>query len=217
MKTSKQRAFFILIIFHIIVIASSNYLVQLPVNVIGFNTTWGAFTFPFIFLSTDLTVRIFGASLARKIILVVMLPALLISYLISIFFMDGHWVGWHALLQPNIFVMRIALASFMAYVIGQFMDIFVFNHLRKLPQWWFAPSASMILGNAIDTIAFFGIAFYKTDNQYFTEHLFEIAFVDYSFKIIVCLFLFVPLYGVLLKQIIKYILSGQDHLPVRVI
>jgi hypothetical protein len=46
------------------VITSSNYLVQLPVSIFGFHTTWGAFSFPFIFLATDLTVRIFGAPLA---------------------------------------------------------------------------------------------------------------------------------------------------------
>ena len=44
--------------------------------IFGLHTTWGAFTFPFIFLATDLTVRIFGAQLARKIIFLVMLPAL---------------------------------------------------------------------------------------------------------------------------------------------
>jgi queuosine precursor transporter len=53
--------------FHMLVIASSNYLVQLPFTLFGLHTTWGAFTFPFIFLATDLTVRIFGAPLARRI------------------------------------------------------------------------------------------------------------------------------------------------------
>ncbi|GAM65948.1 putative preQ0 transporter [Vibrio ishigakensis] len=63
-----RKALFILASFHLLVIASSNYLVQLPFTVFGFHTTWGAFTFPFIFLATDLTVRIFGAKLARRII-----------------------------------------------------------------------------------------------------------------------------------------------------
>lgn len=57
----RQHALVWLSLFHLLVIISSNYLVQLPVSVFGFNTTWGAFSFPFIFLATDLTVRIFGA------------------------------------------------------------------------------------------------------------------------------------------------------------
>ena len=88
-STQRTKALFWLSLFHLLVITSSNYLVQLPVSVFGFHTTWGAFSFPFIFLATDLTVRIFGAPLARRIIFAVMLPALIISYAISAqFYMD---------------------------------------------------------------------------------------------------------------------------------
>ena len=76
-----RQALWRLSLFHILIIASSNYLVQLPIEMMGVHTTWGAFSFPFIFLATDLTVRIFGSALARKIILCAMLPALLVSYL----------------------------------------------------------------------------------------------------------------------------------------
>jgi uncharacterized integral membrane protein (TIGR00697 family) len=76
------------------VITSSNYLVQLPISIFGFHTTWGAFSFPFIFLATDLTVRIFGAPLARRIIFAVMVPALVISYGISPCFI---WASGRAL------------------------------------------------------------------------------------------------------------------------
>jgi hypothetical protein len=83
--------------FHLLVITSSNYLVQLPISIFGFHTTWGAFSFPFIFLATDLTVRIFGAPLARRIIFAVMVPALVISYGISALFYMGEWQGFAAL------------------------------------------------------------------------------------------------------------------------
>lgn len=86
----RLKALLWLSFFHILIIASSNYLVQLPITIFGFHTTCGAFTFPFIFLTTDLTVRVFGAPLARRIILVVMMPALLISYLLSTLFTRAH-------------------------------------------------------------------------------------------------------------------------------
>ena len=79
-------------LFHLLVITSSNYLVQLPISIFGFHTTWGAFSFPFIFLATDLTVRIFSAPLARRII-AVMIPALVISYGVSALFYMGEWQG----------------------------------------------------------------------------------------------------------------------------
>ncbi len=66
----KRNALSYLVIFHLVIIASSNYLVQIPFTVWGYHTTWGAFTFPFIFLATDLTVRIYGPALARRIIFI---------------------------------------------------------------------------------------------------------------------------------------------------
>ncbi len=58
-QSQRVKALFWLSLFHLLVITSSNYLVQLPISIFGFHTTWGAFSFPFIFLATDLTVRIF--------------------------------------------------------------------------------------------------------------------------------------------------------------
>ena len=118
-ESQRVKALFWLSLFHLLVITSSNYLVQLPISIFGFHTTWGAFSFPFIFLATDLTVRIFGAPLARRIILAVMIPALLISYGVSALFYMGEWQGFAALTSFNLFVARIAAASFMAYALGQ--------------------------------------------------------------------------------------------------
>ncbi|AXW86341.1 hypothetical protein AU509_14420 [Lonsdalea britannica] len=192
-----------LTLFHILIITSSNYLVQLPVSIFGFHTTWGAFTFPFIFLATDLTVRIFGAPLARRIILLVMIPALAISYLVSALFYDGSWQGLASLSQINIVVARIACASFMAYVLGQILDVHVFNRLRQRSAWWVAPSASTVLGNLCDTLAFFFIAFYRSPDPFMSTHWVEIALVDYTFKILICGILFLPMYGIMLNMLLK--------------
>ncbi|MDF7670161.1 7-cyano-7-deazaguanine/7-aminomethyl-7-deazaguanine transporter [Orbaceae bacterium ESL0721] len=204
---SQTKALLWLAFFHILVIASSNYLVQIPFTIFGFHTTWGAFTFPFIFLTTDLTIRIFGASLARRIILVVMMPALLLSYLISVLFFDGHWMGIASLSEFNLFVFRIALASFGAYLVGQLMDITVFNYLRKNRRWWVAPTASAIFGNGIDTIIFFAIAFYKSSDEFMATNWPEISLIDYSFKIIICGLFFLPLYGLILNFLLKKLVS----------
>ncbi|MFQ0997357.1 7-cyano-7-deazaguanine/7-aminomethyl-7-deazaguanine transporter [Gilliamella sp. CG25] len=203
----QRKALCWLSFFHILVIASSNYLVQIPFDIFGFHTTWGAFTFPFIFLTTDLTIRVFGASLARKIIFVVMIPALLFSYSISVVFFEGHWMGFSALCDFNSFVFRIALASFAAYLVGQLMDITVFNYLRKNKAWWVAPSASAVLGNGIDTIVFFAIAFYQSNDEFMANHWIEIASIDYSFKILICGLFFLPLYGVILNFLMKRLMT----------
>lgn len=195
--------------FHILIIASSNYLVQFPITIFGYKATWGAFTFPFIFLATDLTVRLMGPKMGRRIVFYAMLPALLVSYWVTIGFRHGEWMGADKLFSFDMFVFRIALASFSAYVVGQVMDVYVFNKLRQRKQWWPAPVASGIVGNFIDTFTFFIIAFYKTSDAYLADNLFEIATVDYFFKVIVSGLLFLPLYKIMLDQIIRYIRKTQ--------
>ncbi|MFZ6046266.1 7-cyano-7-deazaguanine/7-aminomethyl-7-deazaguanine transporter [Pseudomonas sp. CR3202] len=192
-----------LIAFHILIIIASNYLVQLPMTLFGWQTTWGAFSFPFIFLATDLTVRLLGKQAARQVIARVMVPALLASYVVSVLFQDAAFQGAAALGEFNLFVARISLASFLAYVLGQVLDIQVFDRLRKMRQWWIAPVASTIAGNLLDTFAFFSVAFWRSDNPFMAANWVEIATVDYGVKLAVSLVLFVPLYGVLLGGILR--------------
>lgn len=204
----RRPALVALIAFHILIIIASNYLVQLPITLFGWHTTWGAFSFPFIFLATDLTVRLLGKAPARKVIARVMLPALVASYVVSVLFKDGVFSGFAALQEFNVFVGRIALASFCAYVLGQLLDIQVFDRMRRLRQWWVAPTASTVLGNLLDTFVFFSIAFWQSSDPFMAEHWVEIASVDYAIKLAVSLVLFVPLYGVLLGAIAR-LLEGR--------
>lgn len=206
---AQRRSLLLLAFFHIFIITISNYLVQIafeikiPFTDIAIPTTWGTFTFPFIFLATDLTVRVFGAALARKIIFVVMIPALVVSYIVSVLFFEGTFQGFTTLGEFNLFVFRIALASFVAYAVGQLMDIFVFNRLRQGKTWWLAPASSTTFGSLIDTFVFFAVAFYQSEDAFMAENWFAIGSVDYAFKLFVSLLLFVPLYGVLLNFIVK--------------
>ena len=200
-----------LIAFHILIIIASNYLVQLPITLFGWHTTWGAFSFPFIFLATDLTVRLIGKHAARVVIARVMLPALLASYVVSVLFHEGAFGGLASLGEFNLFVFRIAVASFLAYAFGQLLDIQVFDRLRTMRQWWIAPVVSTIAGNLLDTFTFFSVAFWQSDNPFMAEHWVEIATVDYGVKLSVSLLLFVPLYGVLLAGILRAITPRSER------
>ena len=211
--TAPQRlrnALIALVLFHILIIIASNYLVQLPITLFGWHTTWGAFSFPFIFLATDLTVRLLGKRNARLVIAQVMLPALLISYIVSVLFQEASFRGFAALFEFNEFVLRISIASFLAYVLGQILDIQVFDRLRQLSLWWVAPTVSTIFGNLLDTYAFFSVAFWKSSNPFMAEHWVEIATVDYGVKLVISLLLFVPLYGMLLNAILR-MLAGRTQ------
>mgnify|MGYP003666273093 CR=1 FL=1 len=119
----------------VVVVAASNYLVQFPINDY---LTWGAFTYPVAFLITDLCNRGFGPALARKVIFI----GFLVAVLASIYLADQ----------------RIALASGSAFLSAQLLDIVIFNRLRQA-SWWQAPFISSIVASALDTLLFFSLAF----------------------------------------------------------
>ena len=194
----------LLVAFHIAIVIASNYLVQLPITLLGFHSTWGAFSFPFIFLATDLTVRLIGKQPARRVITRAMLPALVATNEKNELFREGHFNGWGALGDFNTFVFRIAFASFAAYVFGQLLDIQVFDRIRQRSNaWWLAPAAASVFGQALDTAAFFSIAFWRSPDAFMAAHWVEIAAVDYVIKLSVSLLLFVPAYGVMLAAIVR--------------
>lgn len=122
------------------VVAASNVLVQHPVPYFGLSEilTYGAFTYPLAFLVNDLTNRRFGPAVARQVVYVGFALAVVLSI----------WLA-----TP-----RIALASGSAFLVGQLLDIGVFNRLRRM-SWWQAPLAGSLLGSAVDTVLFFSLAF----------------------------------------------------------
>lgn len=181
---------------HIFLITISNILVQYPFDIFGYHTTWGAFTYPAIFILTDLTTRLTSAEAARSIIFRSMIPGLVISYFIASSIEAKNW--------SNLFILhpmplRIAFACFVAYAVGQLLDISVFQRYRNRSSWWLAPVLSTTMGNLIDTILFFSIAFYHSTNPFLSLHWPEIALVDVFFKISISLIAFVPIYGLVLN------------------
>lgn len=196
-----RRALIALVALHIVVIGASNYLVQFPFEAFGLHTTWGAFTYPFLFVATDLTVRLMGATHARRIVFLTLFPGLAVSYVLTTLFVDGRFVGLTGLLTPGHMILRIVLASFCAYFCGQMLDILVFRRLRELRRWWPAPLAANTFGSAMDTLVFFSIAFAASSDPFMATHWVEIALLDYLVKLIVGVGMFVPLYGALLRWI----------------
>ena len=105
---------------------------------------------------------------------------------------------------------RIATASFMAYALGQILDVHVFNRLRQSRRWWLAPTASTLFGNVSDTLAFFFIAFWRSPDAFMAEHWMEIALVDYCFKVLISIVFFLPMYGVLLNMLLKRLADKSE-------
>lgn len=191
----------LLCFFHVFLLGISNVLVQYPFSILGFHSTWGAVFYPAIFILTDLTTRFFNVKIARKIIFYSMFPGLIISYFIASYIESTQAAQLHDFFSLHMVPLRIALASFIAYVIGQLLDINIFQNYSNKSSWWLAPTLSTIAGNIIDTILFFAIAFYHSTDPFLSQHWMEIAMVDIVFKITISLIAFIPIYGYLLNII----------------
>ena len=65
-----SKSFLLLSFLMCVVVLSSNYLVQFPINYYGLNEilTYGAFSYPIACLITDLDNRCYGKRVARKIV-----------------------------------------------------------------------------------------------------------------------------------------------------
>lgn len=128
------------------IVVASNILVQFLI--LDGLLTWGAFTYPFAFLVTDIMNRLYGADIARRVVFVGFVTGVICSL-----------VGSQIMLEFGPAVpLRVAVASGTAFLIAQLVDIAVFSRLRR-GAWWTAPLASTLIGSALDTAIFFTLAF----------------------------------------------------------
>jgi uncharacterized integral membrane protein (TIGR00697 family) len=207
----KYRLIGILSACHICILILSNVLVQYPFQCLGFTTTCGALTYPFVFILTDLTARFLNARLARCVVFCSMLPGLLISYGVASVIALPHPSVLSDLFTLHIMPFRIAIASFLAYGIGQLFDLSVFQRYRTTGNWWFAPLVSSLVGDLVDTFLFFAVAFYHCSNPILSEQWLNIACVDLCFKIVISVFGLVPVYGIFLPVARRFGLSQQSR------
>ncbi len=156
----------------IVIVVASNILVQYPINDF---LTWGALTYPVAFFVTDLTNRRFGAPAARRVVYAGFLLAVLASYFLA---------------TP-----RIALASGLAFLCAQLLDVAVFDRLRRQRRWWTAPLFSSSIASAFDTALFFAVAFAGTAVPWVT-----LGIGDYGVKLALALLMLVP-YGLALRLV----------------
>ena len=187
-----------LVLFQIIVITVSNFLVSIPIEFLNLKLTWSAFSFPLVVLAIDLTIRILGKSIARATI-ALSYPFAIISS-VGVLLIEGSSVNE---------ALRIGFASASAYGISTLLDVYIFQVIReKYKYWWLAPSVSTVFANVIDTFVFFYAAFYNSTDDYMKENWTEIAVNQSFIKIVIGLLFFLPFYGILLNYLMKKIKKG---------
>lgn len=132
-----------------VIVVASNILVQFLL--LDGLLTWGAFTYPFAFLVTEIMNRLYGTAAARKVVLVGFATGIVCSL-----------IGTQVMLEfgPAV-TLRVAVASAVAFLASQTSDILIFNRLRR-QVWWIAPLVASAAGSVVDTAVFFTTAFSAT-------------------------------------------------------
>ena len=167
-----------------IIVVASNILVQF---FIGNWLTWGAFTYPFAFLVTDLINRMYGSGDARRVVFfgfIIGIVCSLIGTQINIEIAPDF-------MAPAV-TLRIAIGSGVAFITAQLLDIQIFDRLRK-KEWFIAPLTSSFIGSTVDTFLFFSISFYATGVPWIT-----LSLGDLAVKLFVSLLMLIP-FRILLK------------------
>ena len=170
-----SKLFFLLSLIMGVIVLSSNYLVQFPINYYGLEKilTYGALSYPIAFLITDLANRSYGKIVARKIVYVGFIIGITSTLFFSINFAD-------------LISVRIAIGSGTAFMVAQLLDVQIFDQLRKR-KWYVAPLTSSLIGSTIDTFLFFSISFYATGISWVT-----LSFGDLAVKIFVAILMLLP-------------------------
>lgn len=165
------------------VIVLSNILVQYPINDW---LTWGAFSYPLVFLVSDLSNRALGPQVARRIAWVGFALAVVVSLLLA---------PW-----------RVALASGAAFLFSQLMDVAVFNRWRR-QSWWKAPLIGSLVASVVDTAVFFFLAFAGSDMDWL-----QLAGGDLAVKATMAALLLAP-YRALLPRLQTWAAPPSPALP----
>ena len=157
------------------VVIISNYLVQVPFKYFSLNEflTYGAFTYPISFLITDISNQKFGNKVAKKVVYFGFFVGVVISIILSLKHFD-------------LISTRIGVASGIAFLLAQLLDVKIFDILRK-KIWYLPPLISSIIGSIVDTFLFFSIAFYGTGANWVS-----LGLGDLSVKLLVTVIMLIP-------------------------
>ncbi len=192
--------------------------------VMDFNLTAGAIIWPVVFITTDLINEYFGKPGVKR---VSYLAAALIAYAFVVVFITirlspaDFWLDVNNKdAEGNFFNMdfafnkifgqgqRIIIGSLSAFLIGQLVDVFVFQQLRKVTgskMLWLRATGSTLVSQLIDSFVVLYIAF---AGIFTNDQIIAIGITNYIYKFAVAILL-TPLIYIGHSMIDRYL--GKDN------
>ncbi len=179
--------------------------------VLDFNLTGGVVIWPVVFITTDIINEYFGKKGVRKISYIAVgciSYAFLAIYVITLLSPAQFWMEVNATdLEGRAFNvnyafqviftqgMGIIVGSLVAFLIGQLLDVFIFQKLRKVTgskMIWLRATGSTLISQLIDSFVVLGIAFYllaPEGKAWPVSQLLSVGTINYIYKFIIAIVL----------------------------
>lgn len=209
-ESSLRKVLIALAIYITSLMAANTLGIKLMPFLFGSHLSVGVFMFPVVFLMTDVIGEVYGKKIAKYFVYAgILSTALFILYnVISIaapWSPDGLWAKG-AYEQIFGVSLRFAIASLIAYAVGEYQDVLSFFFFRqKLGEksgFWLRSFLSNVWSQFFDTVLFMTIALYGV---YPNEVLLSTILTWWAFKVAAGL-LYTPLAYLGIK-----LLKGKDH------
>lgn len=180
--------------------------------VLDFNLTAGAVIWPIVFITTDIINEYFGKKGVRKISFI---TAGLIAYvfviisIVTVLVPADFWIevngqtpdgesfnidyAFNTIFRQGL---GIIIGSLTAFLLGQLIDVFVFQKLRAVtgPKMiWLRATGSTLVSQFIDSFVVLGIAFYVFGNWEISQMI-AVGLINYVYKFTVAILLTPVLY-----------------------
>jgi len=198
--------------------------------ILDFNLTAGAIIWPIVFLSTDIVNEYFGKKGVRKISFLAagfIAYSFLVIYVITLLAPADFWLQVNGQDEKGdafninyafarIFTqgLGIIIGSLTAFLIGQLVDVFVFQKLRKItgPKMiWLRATGSTLVSQLIDSFVVLFIAFYflaPDGSRWSLAQVMSVGLINYIYKFVVAIVL-TPLIYVAHNLIDQYLGKEQ--------
>ncbi len=186
---------FIMAAFAVVLVCSNligpGKVTQITLPVVG-QLTFGAgiMFFPISFIFGDILTEVYGYGASRRVIwagFVGLAFASFMAWVIVALPPAPFWRDQAAYQSVYGSTGRIALASLVSFVAGEFVNSFVLAKMKILTQgrWlWTRTIGSTIFGEAVDSLLFFPLAFYGS-GEFPDENMPMIIFAQFSAKVMV--------------------------------
>ncbi|MGI9544066.1 MAG: queuosine precursor transporter [Cyclobacteriaceae bacterium] len=175
--------------------------------VLDFNLTAGVILWPVVFITTDVINEYFGKRGVKKITFI---AVALIAYVFVVLLIvtnlapadfwldvnstdpDGNPFDMnYAFSKTMIQGMGIIVASLIAFLVGQFLDVFIFQKLRKLTGakvLWLRATGSTLVSQLIDSFVVLFIAFYLL-GDWSVAQVTSVGIINYIYKFLAAVLL----------------------------